>query len=157
VNGILPHNRSFEDPEAMMEERRLLYVGITRAKDRLFLVFSQNRTAYGYAEPVEPSRFLGDIPDDLMNYGQLARDANRAVSPPSRPERWAMPGEPSSKKAKNYVIHYHPGTRVQHPAWGEGMVLNSRQQDDDEVVDIFFEGVGLKRVVASLANLEIKS
>jgi DNA helicase-2/ATP-dependent DNA helicase PcrA len=47
--------------------------------------------------------------------------------------------------------------RVAHPTWGDGMILNSRLQDDDEVVDIFFESLGLKRVVASLANLEIKS
>lgn len=157
VDGILPHNRSFEDPEAMMEERRLLYVGITRAKDRLYLVFPQHRNAYGYAEPVEPSRFLGDIPEDLMDYGQLARGANRAAALSSRPERWAMPAESSGMRTKSYVIRYQPGMRVQHPTWGEGMVLNSRQQDNDEVVDIFFEGMGLKRVVASLANLETKS
>jgi DNA helicase-2/ATP-dependent DNA helicase PcrA len=156
IDGTLPHSRSFEDPEAMMEERRLLYVGITRAKDRLFLVFPQHRNAYGYAEPVEPSRFLSDIPEDFMDYGQLARGAYRVAVLPSRPERWSMPNESSGERTNTYVIRYQPGMRVQHPAWGEGMVLNSRQQDNDEVVDIFFEGMGLKRVVASLANLEIK-
>jgi len=57
-----------------------------------------------------------------------------------------MPTEPGVVKTKSYVIRYQPGMRVQHPAWGEGMVLNSRQQDDDEIVDVFFEGMGLKRV-----------
>jgi DNA helicase-2/ATP-dependent DNA helicase PcrA len=52
---------------------------------------------------------------------------------------------------------FHPGMHVLHPSWGEGMVLNSRLQDQDEIVDIFFENLGLKKVVASLANLEIKS
>ena len=65
--GTLPHSRSFDDPEAMQEERRLLYVGITRAKDRLYLVYAQNRSAFGYPEPVEPSRFLSDIPDNLLD------------------------------------------------------------------------------------------
>jgi DNA helicase-2/ATP-dependent DNA helicase PcrA len=64
--GYLPHSRSMEDPEEMMEERRLFYVGITRAKDRLFLVYPQQRNAYGYLEPVEESRFLADIPDELI-------------------------------------------------------------------------------------------
>jgi len=72
----------------MMEERRLLYVGITRAKDRLFLVFPQNRNSYGYAEPVEPSRFLSDIPEDLLSFGQLARGLSRTAALKSHPERW---------------------------------------------------------------------
>jgi DNA helicase-2/ATP-dependent DNA helicase PcrA len=52
---------------------------------------------------------------------------------------------------------YSPGARVSHPVWGEGMVLNSRIQDDDEIVDVFFEQVGLKRVAASLAKLQVKT
>jgi hypothetical protein len=51
--------------------------------------------------------------------------------------------------------HFHPGSRVNHAIWGEGMVLNSRNQDDDEIVDIFFQDIGLKRVVASLAKLQV--
>src|SRR4030067_1729658 len=65
--GTLPHSRSFDDPEAMQEERRLLYVGITRAKDRLYLVYAQNRSAFGYPEPVDPSHFLLNIPDQLID------------------------------------------------------------------------------------------
>ncbi len=66
-DGLLPHSRSFEDPEAMQEERRLFYVGITRAKDALFLTHSQNRSAYGFGEPVSPSRYLDDIPYNLID------------------------------------------------------------------------------------------
>ncbi len=155
VDGILPHNRSFEDPEAMMEERRLLYVGITRAKDRLFLVLPQHRNAYGFAEPVNPSRFLSDIPDELLDSGQPLRITSRNDTLPARPERWSMQDGSFNDREKKLVSRFQPGMRVQHPIWGEGMVLNSRLQDDDEVVDIFFEGMGLKRVVASLARLEI--
>ena len=66
-DGTLPHIRSFDDPEGMQEERRLLYVGITRAKDQLFLLHTINRYMYGYSEPAEPSRFLADIPDQILD------------------------------------------------------------------------------------------
>ena len=72
-DSVLPHSRSFDEPEAMMEERRLFYVGITRAKDQLFLVYAQNRSSYGYAEPVEPSRYLEDIPFELIDEVQPRR------------------------------------------------------------------------------------
>ncbi len=155
--GTLPHSRSFEDPEAMMEERRLFYVGITRAEDHLFLVYSQNRTAYGFAEPADASRFLSDIPPDLLQeISQRSRPttsrngSNRQA--PSRPERWQVPQSPAPVEQR-----FRAGMRVEHPSWGEGMILNSRVQDDDEILDVFFEAVGLKRLAASLARLEIKS
>ena len=154
-DGTLPHARSFEDPEAMQEERRLLYVGITRAKDRLTLVYSQNRSAYGYAEPAEPSRFLADIPDDLLSESSPGRPtrANKLSGYDPR-TRWQSP--PTKAAPAKMQQRYAAGTRILHPVWGEGMVLSSRLQDDDEIVDIFFENLGLKRVAASLANLVIK-
>jgi len=154
-DGTLPHSRSFDDPEAMMEERRLFYVGITRAKNLLYLVFAQNRSAYGYPEPVEPSRFLRDIPPELVhNTAPSIAQKRPSHSLSSHPERWQIPAKNGSSATEQ---RYRAGMRVQHPVWGEGMVLNSRLQDDDEVVDIFFEELGLKRVAASLAKLEIKS
>jgi len=95
-DGTLPHSRSFEDSEAMQEERRLLYVGITRARNRLYLIYSQNRSAFGYAEPSDPSRFLGDIPDQLMDgvTGRTTRADQLAAlipvpagNPPAQPKR----------------------------------------------------------------------
>lgn len=151
VDGTLPHNRSFEDPDAMQEERRLFYVGITRAKDRLYLVYAQNRSAYGYAEPVEPSRLLDDIPEGLLEETQAMRSLRRPVG--LDVERW----EGANKAAPVIQQRYHPGMRVFHPLWSEGMVLNSRIQDDDEIVDVFFEGVGLKHLSAGIAKLEIRS
>jgi len=65
-DGILPHSRSFDDPEAMAEERRLLYVGLTRAKDQLFLSFTFKRSLYGESKEAIPSRFLSDIPATLL-------------------------------------------------------------------------------------------
>jgi DNA helicase-2/ATP-dependent DNA helicase PcrA len=70
-DGTLPHIRSFDDPEGMAEERRLFYVGITRAKNQLYLLHSMNRSTYGYSEPSDPSRFLEDIPDELIEGGNM--------------------------------------------------------------------------------------
>ena len=151
--GTLPHSRSMDDPEEMMEERRLFYVGITRAKDRLFLVFPQQRNAYGYLEPVEESRFLADIPDEMLNATGRLRPSRTHTPVTFRSESWQTPRQ---TEAAVLGPRYHPGMRVLHPTWGEGMVLNSRVDSDDEIVDIFFKEIGLKHVAASLARLEIK-
>lgn len=156
-DGTLPHSRSFEDPEAMEEERRLFYVGITRAMDRLFLVYAQNRSAYGFAEPGLPSRYLDELPDVLLDAqpDHLPGYRERRSVQSFRTLRWGGLSENTS--ASILQPRYQPGMRVEHPVWHEGMVLNSRIQDDDEIVDVFFEEVGLKRVAASLAKLEILS
>jgi DNA helicase-2/ATP-dependent DNA helicase PcrA len=151
-DGSLPHSRSFDDPDGMQEERRLFYVGITRAKDRLYLVYSQNRNLYGYSEPIEPSRFLEDIPAHLLDEMQPVRSGGHAYRRTYQEERWQTPQSPRVSPAQP---RFHAGLRVMHNVWGEGMVLNSRIQDDDEIVDIFFENVGLKRVAASLAKLDV--
>jgi DNA helicase-2/ATP-dependent DNA helicase PcrA len=151
--GTLPHSRSADDPEEMMEERRLFYVGITRAKDRLFLVYPQQRNAYGYLEPVDESRFLADIPDEMISTTGRLRPIRAHSSVAYRPERWQTPQQ---NEAAILQPRYQPGMRVLHPTWGEGMVLNSRVDSDDEIVDVFFKEIGLKHVAASLARLEIK-
>ncbi len=153
--GTLPHSRSFEDPEAMQEERRLLYVGITRAKDRLYLVYAQNRSAFGYPDPTQPSRFLDDIPDSLLEETGFLSNVSpgRFARFEAKDIQWESKRLRSSQAISQ---RYQPGTHVVHPVWGDGMVLNSRIQDDDEIVDIFFENVGMKRVAASLANLKTK-
>jgi DNA helicase-2/ATP-dependent DNA helicase PcrA len=150
-DGILPHSRSFDDPEAMEEERRLFYVGITRAEDRLYLLRALRRGGRGYSEETIPSRYLDDIPPELLagksRGGGSFRSRDRAAMP-----AWlrATPISAAEVEAK-----FQAGMRVQHPTWGEGMVLNSRLQDDDETVDVVFESVGIKRLAASLANLTV--
>lgn len=156
-DGTLPHSRSFDEPEEMMEERRLLYVGITRAKDCLYLVHPLNRSSYGFAEPTDPSRFLRDIPYEVLDQHEVSRTgsrgAGRSKTSSYRPDRWDATPPATGRVAEP---RYQAGARVLHPVWGEGMVLNSRIQDDEEIVDIFFENMGLKRVAASLARLELK-
>jgi DNA helicase-2/ATP-dependent DNA helicase PcrA len=147
-DGILPHSRSFDEPEAMEEERRLFYVGITRAKDRLYLLRALRRGGRGYAEETIPSRYLDDIPPELLSGKARAG---------SRPGHSSTPAWLRSEPASATMIeaHFRAGMRVQHPTWGEGIVLNSRLQGNDETVNVVFESVGIKRLAASLANLTI--
>ncbi len=151
-DGTLPHIRSFDDPEAMQEERRLLYVGITRAEDALYLLHSLNRYNFGYSEPAEPSRYLDDIPMSLIDDDFSGRKAGRSRSSIFRPERWESPLDSIQEIEQQYA----PGMQVGHPTWGDGMVLNSKIEDNEEVVDVFFEDIGLKRLVASLAKLTVR-
>ena len=159
-DGLLPHSRSFDEPEEMEEERRLFYVGITRAKDKLYLIRSVQRGGRGYAEETYPSRFLDDIPADLL-IGRARTGRSLRGTPPET--LWHVPHGSAGaqhtwpKSASIIQAKYHAGTKVQHKLWGEGIVLDSRIQDDDEIVSVVFESVGIKRLAASLANLTIIS
>ncbi len=149
-DGLIPHSRSFDEVEAMDEERRLFYVGITRAKDRLYLVRCLRRGGRGYSEETLPSRFLDDIPPELLN------GRSRAGRRPQRFSNtlsWTLPSTP--QPAPVIEVRFRAGMRVKHPVWGEGIVLNSRIQDDDETVEVVFESVGIKRLASSLAGLLI--
>ena len=150
-DGILPHSRSFDEPEEMEEERRLFYVGITRAKDRLYLLRAQRRGGRGYAEETVESRFLGDIPVKLVS-GQT-RGGRRTSNYGANKNDWVLPSP--DRPAKIIEQQYRAGMRITHPIWGEGIVLDSRAQDSDEVVDVVFNSVGIKRLAASLAKLTI--
>ena len=169
-DGILPHSRSFDEPAQMEEERRLFYVGITRAKDRLYLLRAIQRGGRGMSEETYPSRFLEDIPAELLvgktrtgrspssslRTGMQSRSTlfNTGASSDSK---WTLPSspKPATSRAAQPISRFHAGTRIKHSLWGEGMVLDSRIQDNDEIVDVVFESVGIKRLAASLANLTI--
>jgi len=149
-DGILPHSRSFDQPESMEEERRLFYVGITRAKDKLYLIRAIQRGGRGAAEETYPSRFLDDIPVDLLVGRTRTGRSIRGRVPDTQ---WSLPSGPQS--AAIVEKKFRAGTHVRHQVWGDGIVLDSRIQDDDEIVDVVFESVGIKRLAASLANLKI--
>ncbi len=133
--GVLPHNRSMDTPEELEEERRLLYVGITRAQDRLYLVHTFRRTLFGRDELSEPSRFLADIPGELLQGESFAQP-------------YAQPVE------RRTETQFRDGDRVRHPRFGEGIVLSSKVLSDDEEVTVVFDGVGVKRCLASFAGME---
>jgi DNA helicase-2/ATP-dependent DNA helicase PcrA len=152
-DGILPHSRSFDDPEQMEEERRLFYVGITRAKEKLYLLRAIQR-GRGLTEETFPSRFLEDIPAELLQ-GQLRSGRSLHGRAPAATS-WSRPAR-REEAAEDMVRQerFRPGTRVHHPIWGEGMVLDSKIQDNDEIVDVVFDSVGIKRLSANLAKLKI--
>jgi DNA helicase-2/ATP-dependent DNA helicase PcrA len=154
---ILPHIRSMGDQEAMEEERRLFYVGITRAKDRLYLLHSLIRN-FGHSRDLEPSPFYVDIPPELR-----AEDTQFGIQLPSQDYRIQIGrtwNDLQSESARKQPLEkqFNPGDKVQHPKWGSGLVLSSRLQDDDEIVDVFFEGLDdkdrNKKLIASLSNLK---
>jgi len=149
--GVLPHSRSLDDPEELAEERRLFYVGLTRAKDQITLLRAEQRSSYGSPQLQQPSRFLGDIPAELVTHEGL-RHPGRSDSLRSwdaRPRQTA-PAQPTSGG------RYQANQKVRHPVWGEGLVVHIRQgADGEETVDVFFESVGFKRLLLSMANLEI--
>ncbi len=149
-DGIIPHSRSFDEIQQMEEERRLFYVGITRAKDRLYLLRAIQRGGRGMAEETFPSRFMDDIPADMLvgrtRTGRSMRGAPSDI-------KWSLPTPPTSAPVAQAL--YKAGTRVRHAMWGDGIVLDSRMQDGDEIIDVVFESVGIKRLAASLANLKI--
>ena len=149
-DGILPHSRSFDEPDQMEEERRLFYVGITRAKDKLYLIRAIQRGGRGMAEETYPSRFLDDLPTDLM-VGKTRTGRSMRGAPPET--KWSL--HTRTQSASVMESKFQAGTRIHHQIWGEGIVLDSKIQDDDEIVDVVFESVGIKRLSASLANLKI--
>jgi DNA helicase-2/ATP-dependent DNA helicase PcrA len=162
MRGLLPHSRSRDDPEEMAEERRLFYVGMTRAKTQLYLVRAERRSSFGSYEYNEPSRFLEDIDDSLI-LSQGKRNSSRRESF-LNDMRWSTSGVTATSRQRearliiNPETRYKPGMRVRNAAWGEGLVLESKvDADGEETVDVHFESVGFKRVLASLANLEILS
>jgi len=152
-DGTLPHIRSFDDPESMQEERRLLYVGITRAKNQLYLLYALNQFRYGYTETADPSRFLDDIPETLTEDAYKGSRARRVPASMKSYAGWESP----SSTVKKVEQKFSASMRVKHISWGEGLVLNSKIDDGDEIVDIFFDDVGLKCLVAAIAKLEILS
>jgi DNA helicase-2/ATP-dependent DNA helicase PcrA len=145
--GILPHSRSFDDPEQMAEERRLMYVGVTRAKDRLYLTHAFMRARYGGSEASVPSSFLDDIPPEAVEGRAVASGDGR---PPRRIQAMSWP-----TSAPNGVEQlFKAGQRVRHTRFGEGLVIESRVRGGDEIVAVAFEGAGLKRLMVGLAPLE---
>jgi DNA helicase-2/ATP-dependent DNA helicase PcrA len=136
--GIFPHNRSMDDPDQMEEERRLCYVGITRAKERLYLIHAFRRTLFGQSELGEPSRFIKDIPTHLIKGRQVAEVAETPL------ERQPI-----------LEAQFKTGDQVRHPKFGPGTVIESTLVGTDEEVTVAFdEHKGFKRLLVSFAHLE---
>jgi DNA helicase-2/ATP-dependent DNA helicase PcrA len=169
-NNILPHSRAKEDKEQEAEERRLFYVGVTRAKDCLFLSYVFQRSLYGERNRADPSDFLADIPLELMEGSPAKVRSQRERAGYQKMTSWdadapsarvsALPGSGRGKvipfpSSSPSPLKYHPGMRVMHPKLGEGIVISSKVSNSDEEVEVRFEKFGTKRLLASFANLLI--
>ncbi|MBI4296821.1 MAG: DUF3553 domain-containing protein [Chloroflexi bacterium] len=145
--GILPHIRSYDDPEQMEEERRLCYVGITRAKQKVYLVRAFRRSLMGSSTVNPPSRFLSDIPRDLTTVGGFAQK-----QPTGSLYSWKRMASPVAPKAP--TLELQPGDRVRHPVFGEGTVVSMQSAKDDKEVTVVFKAEGIKKLLLSYARLE---
>jgi len=143
--GILPHFKAIEDEAEMCEERRLFYVGMTRAKDILCLNGVRKRKMYSKIQDQEPSRFLNDIPKDCCQCIEKTVVTKRTAQPP-KPVILSPCGPP----ALMYVV----GSKVKHPAWGIGIVRDCCGDGDDLKVTVNFSSVGLKRLSVRHVHLE---
>ena len=140
-DGVFPHMRTLGDPEELEEERRLAYVGITRAQDRLYLTSAWSRMLFGGTNYNPPSRFLKEIPAPL-----LEKAAKRArVS--SAESRW-------SGRATVTASEIGPGDRVRHDKWGLGMVREVIGNGDRAEAEVIFDREGKKRLLLAWAPLE---
>jgi DNA helicase-2/ATP-dependent DNA helicase PcrA len=153
---LLPHSRSFDDPDAMEEERRLFYVGVTRARDHLYLLHTFRRSMYGSSELSEASRFLADVPAHLkVDVGAYAPQQAGVTLPRSR----SRPGlerdqVTSRRRGTGEPGPFKSGEKVRHTFFGEGMVIEVKQRGGDWDVTVAFRGRGIKTLAAGFANLE---
>ncbi|MBI4180895.1 MAG: UvrD-helicase domain-containing protein [Chloroflexi bacterium] len=145
-DGILPHFRSFDNPVQMEEERRLCYVGITRAKQRVYLVRAFRRSLMGRSMVSQPSRFLSDIPSHLTSASGRWLGAERRVAPSIY--SWDTETAPSLS-----TLEFKAGERVHHIQFGNGVVVSCQPVKDDAEVVVAFNG-GVKKLLLSFANLE---
>ncbi len=164
--GILPHSRSLDDPEGMAEERRLMYVGLTRAKDHVHLTYAFRRYLYGGSDANIPSRFLVDLPAELVDgiinsgtaHGREALSYQRETS-------WDQSGFTRPRSSAKVIpftsnppssnLQFKTGMQVYHAKFGEGTVIESKPHGEDEEVTVSFRLHGIKRLAASFARLKV--
>jgi DNA helicase II / ATP-dependent DNA helicase PcrA len=140
--GVFPHSRSMDHPAQIEEERRLCYVGITRAEQRLYLSFALHRRIHGYGVG-EASRFLREMPDEELAFVNVKREPT--FEPAQAVERIETPDE-------DWPIRV--GARVRHARFGEGLVVGVERDGGDTIVTVGFASVGRKRLSLQYAQLE---
>ncbi|MBW7652000.1 DNA helicase PcrA [Anoxybacillus sp. ST4] len=136
--GIFPHNRSLNDEDEMEEERRLAYVGITRAEEQLFLTRAHMRTLFGQTHVNAPSRFIDEIPEELIEYAH--KRAKKQLASPR-----------SSVASQG---GWRVGEKVSHKVWGIGTIVRVKENDGDQELDVAFSSpIGIKRLLAKFAPI----
>ena len=153
--GLLPHKSSIPEPGGIEEERRLLYVGITRAMERLWLTSAESRQVFGKTMPSEDSRFIKDIPSELLEPVNLFNEPYGSRIDPGRVAPALMK---QLEAAGGAVTLVKGGERVSHPKFGAGKVLATTGSGDRLEAMIAFEGAaGTKKLLVKYANLTFAS
>ena len=166
--GIFPHMRSLESDRELEEERRLCYVGITRAKEELTLTYANRRTTFGNVSYNAPSRFLKEIPRDLFHTSRTKggrgptvssfdpdEDENAANNRRVPQKLWTEgPKPPDEARRAAEAPTYKVGNKVRHAVFGTGVILKVSGTGDDTQVEAAFPNVGVKKLLLSLAKLE---
>jgi DNA helicase-2/ATP-dependent DNA helicase PcrA len=149
-DGLFPHQRSIADPSGLEEERRLCYVGITRARETLYITYAEQRRLHGMDSFSQASRFIGEIPEELVEEirprVQVVRPHYTGTRPRARPAGSIAPGA---------ELGLRLGQRVRHAKFGEGVLLNCEGQGAHARVEVNFENAGTKWLVLSYANLDL--
>lgn len=166
--GLFPHARTLMDETEIEEERRLCYVGITRAKEKLFLSSTKMRTIYGNTVTYPPSRFLQEIPAHLVKtikrqerFSALENFKQVSEKYSARPQKPAstfnphsfMPQKPAAA-AGGTGTRFNTGDRVSHSKWGEGMVVSVKDSPDGQEVKVAFAGAGVRSLLTKYAVLK---
>jgi DNA helicase-2/ATP-dependent DNA helicase PcrA len=168
--GLLPHQMSAGEPGGLQEERRLFYVGITRAKQRLYLSLSASRATFGEINVAMPSRYLQEIPADLIDWRQSPGMGNRARALNPRPARErfsyanSLPAAPRQKTEwtsavtgavrDNGDLTLAAGDRIRHTDFGEGRVTAVTGTGPKSVAEVQFDTAGRKRLLIKIAPIE---
>jgi DNA helicase-2/ATP-dependent DNA helicase PcrA len=139
--GYLPHGQSSEDEDELEEERRLLYVGMTRAKDALALTLADRRLVYGRIESRRPSRFVEEIPKSALEEQFFGRPAPTIFAPRAH----EAPSEDQRPLRR--------GKRVKHPRYGYGVILTEEGSGEETRLTVYFDRAGKKKFVARYADL----
>lgn len=155
---VFPHSRSMDDRYELEEERRLCYVGITRAMEHLYLTHCWQRTLYGYTRMNEPSRFLQELPPDLLNtqdpLDKQVRSSTVKEPSSANPANMGPLKDSQAGQRPGKNIFYSAGEQVYHRKWGQGTIVDVRGKGDNAELKIDFPGLGIKTLLARYAPLE---
>ena len=167
-DGLFPGMRAIGDVEEMEEERRLCYVAITRAKKDLTISYAKQRMLYGRTNASLPSRFLREIPEDVVvkkggYHASTGQYSGAYAAAPSAKYNYAAAQKVSYKSAysvpsapKGNVLELNKGDMVQHTAFGKGMVLSVMKMGGDALLEIAFDQIGTKKLMAKTASVHMK-
>lgn len=154
--NLFPSARCVGDPDEMEEERRLCYVAITRAKRHLTLTSARQRMLYGHTTANRPSRFLEEIPPELLLEKAAARPSYAAANAaPPKPRHTFQTYIPQQRTA-SALPSYQKGEMVQHDVFGTGMILSVMPTGNDAMLEIAFDQVGTKHLMAKAASQRMK-